>query len=152
MVAGVSGCSGEKTSQIPKNTAETQTESQPENTRHAIESQNDAIRSEERVQGASEPVSTELLDMAELQAAGLDALHNGASDEAYDFARRAMRLDDEDPQVIFLMPMVLAERQRFAEAIKMLDDVAATTPQARLPEMGQKHIVSTGNWNVSSLG
>jgi tetratricopeptide (TPR) repeat protein len=59
-----------------------------------------------------------------------------------------MRLDDDDPQVIFLMAMVLAQRHRFPEAIEMLEEVAETTPQARLPAMGQTAdwLVRYGNW------
>jgi predicted Zn-dependent protease len=53
-----------------------------------------------------------------------------------------------DPQVIFLMARVLAERNRFAEAIKMLDDLAETTPEARLPTLGQtaEWLVLQGHW------
>lgn len=89
------------------------------------------------------------LDLDELHLAGIQALEAGESEAAYDVARQAMRLNDEDPKVIFLMAMVLAERQRFPEAIGMLDELAETTPDARLPALGQTAdwLVRYGRWS-----
>jgi tetratricopeptide (TPR) repeat protein len=97
---------------------------------------------------ASEPQKIESMDAASSRQAGLLAIQNGDSDAAYDYARQAMRLDPENPQVVFLMAMVLAERHRFPEAIEMLEEVAATTPEARLPAMGQTAdwLVRFGQW------
>lgn len=97
----------------------------------------------------SQSKSVKVLDFAALRTAGQEALQDGEIDAAFDYARWAMRLDSKDPQVIFLMASVLAERHRFPEAIAMLDDVAKTTPQARLPAMGQTAdwLVRFGNWS-----
>ncbi len=80
---------------------------------------------------------------SDLHLAGLKALENGKIDVAYDLARQAMRMNDKDPQILYLMAMVLAERKRFPEAIEMLEEVAETTPDARLPALGQ-----TADWHV----
>lgn len=92
--------------------------------------------------------SGKVMDFAALRTAGQQALVAGDTDAAYDYARWAMRLDANDPQVIFLMATVLADRNRFPEAIEMLDAVAKTTPQARLPALGQTAdwLVRYGKW------
>lgn len=71
------------------------------------------------------------------------ALQAGQDEEAFQLARQAMRLAPDDPQVVFLMAMVLGNRKRFPEAIKMLDELATTTPDVRLPVLGQ-----TAEWMV----
>ncbi len=88
------------------------------------------------------------LDAAQLHFAGMKALQEGQVDEAYDYARQAMRTNSEDPPIVFLMATVLAERHRFPEAIEMLEEVAATVPEARLPAMGQTAdwLVRFGQW------
>ena len=87
--------------------------------------------------------------LAEIHQAGLEALQSGESDRAFELARQAMRMDDTDPQVIFLMALVLGDRQRFPEAIEMLDGVAKSTPEARLPALGQTAdwLVRHGDWD-----
>lgn len=88
------------------------------------------------------------LDAAQLHFAGMKALQAGQLDEAYNYARQAMRTNSEDPPIIFLMATVLAERHRFPEAIEMLEEVAATVPEARMPAMGQTAdwLVRFGQW------
>ncbi len=82
-------------------------------------------------------------DPAKLHRAALAALEAGDDDVAFDLGRQAMRVAPEDPQVIFLMAMILGKRNRFPEAIQMLDELAERTPAARLPAMGQ-----TADWMV----
>jgi hypothetical protein len=54
----------------------------------------------------------------------------------------------QDPQVVFLMARVLGSRQRFPEAIRMLDRLAESTPETRLPALGQtaEWMVLHGDW------
>ena len=92
-------------------------------------------------------------DSTELHLLGLEALETGDIDAAYEFARQAFRQNADDPQLIFLMAMVLAERHRFAEAIEMLEGVAETTPQARLPALGHTAdwLVRYGRWEEAEV-
>ncbi|QDV41558.1 tetratricopeptide repeat protein [Stieleria neptunia] len=83
------------------------------------------------------------LDPAELHQAALAALESGDSDRAFTFARQARSAAADDPQSAFLMARVLAERNRFPEAVKMLDDLLVELPDARLPIYGQ-----TADWLV----
>ncbi len=82
-------------------------------------------------------------DPSTLHRQAMLALQAGQDDEAFQLARQAMRLAPDDPQVVFLMAMVLGNRKRFPEAIQMLDELAATTPDVRLPVLGQ-----TAEWMV----
>lgn len=82
-------------------------------------------------------------DPSTLHNQAMLALQAGQDDEAFRLARQAMRLAPEDPQVVFLMAMVLGNRKRFPEAIEMLDELATTTPEVRLPVLGQ-----TAEWMV----
>jgi len=84
-----------------------------------------------------------LVDPAKLQEDAIDALDSGDLETAFKLIRAAKAAAPDDPQVIFLTARVLAERNRFAEAIKMLDDLAETVPEARLPALGQ-----TAEWSV----
>ncbi len=97
---------------------------------------------------ADEPVRSPSRDPAKLRQAAMAALQAGDQDVAFDLGRQAMRVAPDDPQVIFLMAMILGERNRFPESIQMLDDLAATTPDARLPAMGQTAdwLVRYGKW------
>ena len=88
------------------------------------------------------------VDPLKLQDDAIDALDSGDLDAAFRSVRALKSVAPDDPEVIFLMARVLAERNRFAEAIKMLDDLAATTPEARLPTLGQtaEWLVFQGHW------
>ncbi|QEF97494.1 tetratricopeptide repeat protein [Stieleria maiorica] len=73
----------------------------------------------------------------------MSALQSGQDEVAYQLARQAYRIAPDDPQVVFLMAMVFGDRKRFPEAIQMLDELAVTTPEVRLPVLGQ-----TAEWMV----
>ncbi len=83
------------------------------------------------------------VDPVKLQEDALDALDSGDLDTAFKLVRAAKSATPDDPQTIFLMARVLAERNRFPEAIKMLDELAEAVPEARLPVLGQ-----TADWSV----
>ncbi|WP_372895617.1 tetratricopeptide repeat protein [Stieleria sp.] len=82
-------------------------------------------------------------DPATLHRQAMLALQAGQDEQAFQLARQAMRLAPDDPQVVFLMALVLGNRKRFPEAIMMLDELATTTPDVRLPVLGQ-----TAEWMV----
>jgi tetratricopeptide (TPR) repeat protein len=81
----------------------------------------------------------------QLREAALQALGAGQDDLAFDYARQAMRIAPENPQVVFLLAMVLGDRHRYAEAIQLLQELAAREPTTRLPALGQ-----TAEWMVES--
>lgn len=83
------------------------------------------------------------VDPAQLREDAIDALDARDLDEAFRLVRAAKAAAPEDDETTFVMARVLAERNRFAEAIKMLDDLAEDVPEARLPVLGQ-----TAEWSV----
>jgi tetratricopeptide (TPR) repeat protein len=83
------------------------------------------------------------VDPAKLQQAGLVALQAGDVDAASKLARAAILAAPDDPQSIFLMARAFAARNRYSEAIKLLDDMADRVPSSRLPVLGQ-----TAEWLV----
>ncbi|MDB4810210.1 tetratricopeptide repeat protein [bacterium] len=91
---------------------------------------------------AETSVSVEALRYREQALAALDAERD---DLAFELARKAKRLAPEDPQVVFLMALILADRQRFPEAIRMLDVLAEKNPSVKLPAMGQ-----TADWMIKA--
>ncbi|WP_145389601.1 tetratricopeptide repeat protein [Stieleria neptunia] len=98
------------------------------------------------VEPIAEPSATDSSpppDPATLHNQAMLALQAGQDDQAFQLARQAMRLAPEDPQVVFLMAMVLGNRKRYPEAIAMLDELATTTAEVRLPVLGQ-----TAEWMV----
>jgi tetratricopeptide (TPR) repeat protein len=88
-------------------------------------------------------------DLLALQDEAAIALEDDNHDQAYQLARQVMRLAPDDPSSIFLMARVFGRRNRFPEAIQMLDQLAATTPEARLPVLGQtaQWMVQYGKWD-----
>ena len=84
----------------------------------------------------------------ELQDQAAQALQEGDVDTAYRLMRVVYRQDPENPQAIFLMARVFAEKNRFRQAIQMLDDLAESVPDARLPALGQtaEWLVVQGDW------
>ena len=80
---------------------------------------------------------------AEAAKLAAESLRTGDIDAAYQHARVAMSQTPEDPQVIFLMARVLGLRHRFPEAVRMLDRLAVSHPETRLPALGQ-----TSEWLV----
>ncbi|WP_233215240.1 tetratricopeptide repeat protein [Rhodopirellula bahusiensis] len=87
-------------------------------------------------------------DLFALQDEAAIALENDDHDKAYQLARQVMRLAPNDPSSIFLMARVFGRRNRFPEAIQMLDKLALSTPDARLPVLGQtaQWMVQFGKW------
>lgn len=75
----------------------------------------------------------------------LAAMDSGDLDLAFELVRAAKAAAPDDPETTFLMAHVLAERNRFTEAIKLLDDLAVEAPDAKLPVLGQ-----TADWMVIS--
>nr|WP_236649260.1 tetratricopeptide repeat protein [Rhodopirellula sp. SM50] len=105
--------------------------------------------SNQATSNSAEPMATAAADQppvpdpATLHRQAMLALQAGQDEKAFQLARQAMRLAPDDPQVVFLMALVLGNRKRFPEAIKMLDELATTTPEVRLPVLGQ-----TAEWMV----
>lgn len=87
-------------------------------------------------------------DPAQLFEDASDAFSEGDSDRAFRLIRQANKLDSASPDITFLMAQVLAERNRFAEAVKLLDEFAARQPDARFPVLGQTAdwLVIAGRW------
>ncbi len=83
--------------------------------------------------------------VGQLREAALQALGAGQEDLAFECARQAMRLEPDNPQVVFLLAMVLGDRHRYAEAIAMLQELSIREPTTRLPALGQ-----TAEWMVES--
>jgi tetratricopeptide (TPR) repeat protein len=81
----------------------------------------------------------------QLREAALQALGAGQENLAFECARQAMRIEPENPQVVFLFAMVLGDRHRYAEAIQLLQDLSQREPKTRLPALGQ-----TAEWMVES--
>ena len=94
-------------------------------------------------------VQTPPPDAAEIRNQALLALEAGEDETAFALGRQAMRLAPDDPQVVFLNAMILGKRNRFPEAIRMLDQLAVTTPEVRLPALGQTAdwLVRYGQWS-----
>ncbi len=88
-------------------------------------------------------------DAARLQQDALAAMELGDDDRAFKLARTAVSVAPENPQSVFLLAMILGQRHRFPEAIKMLDDLAEENPAVRLPVLGQtaEWMVSFGMWS-----
>ena len=83
--------------------------------------------------------------VGQLREAALQALGSGQEDLAFECARQAMRLEPDNPQVVFLLAMVLGDRHRYAEAIQMLQELSVREPTTLLPALGQ-----TAEWMVES--
>ena len=81
----------------------------------------------------------------QLREAALQALGNGQDDLAFECVRQAIRIEPENPQIVFLFAMVLGDRHRYAEAIQLLQELSAREPTTRLPALGQ-----TAEWMVES--
>lgn len=82
-------------------------------------------------------------DLAELRQTGLVALESGDLEKADELAYQLIDAAPDDPQNIFLLCFVLAEQNRFAEAIKRLEDLAE-----RVPNLQQAVSIQTVQWMV----
>ena len=93
------------------------------------------LRQSKRLPSVSTPpVSTPPpADPLQLQEETIAALEAGDLDTAFKRIRAAIRITPEDPQTVFLMARVLAERNRFPEAIWMLDEMAKKVPMRVFP-------------------
>ena len=98
---------------------------------------------ESRPQKAITPPTSE-----ELQQTAIVALDKGDTDEAFRLIRLAESAAPDDLQTTFIKARILAERNRFREAVRLLDALAERDPQAQLPVMGQtaEWLVHQGNW------
>lgn len=65
------------------------------------------------------------------------ALDSGDLDTTFELVRDLSRVDVENPQTIFLMDHVLAEKRRFRMAVKMLADLALEFPDTQLAVLDQ---------------
>jgi len=94
---------------------------------------------------------SEVRDPERLQEDAINALDSGDLVEAFELVRDLKRLDGENPQTIFLMARVLAEKHRFRQAVKMLDDLAMEFPDAKLAVLGQtaEWLVFQGDWEAA---
>ncbi len=88
-------------------------------------------------------------DPAKLHQEALLAYETGDENAAFDLGRQAMRLAPNDPQVVFFTARILGDRNRFPEAIVMLDELAENSPDLRLPALGQtaEWLVRFGQWS-----
>ncbi|MDG2221536.1 MAG: tetratricopeptide repeat protein [Rubripirellula sp.] len=82
---------------------------------------------------------------AQLKEFALQALDLGQDDVAFKLVRKALRREPENPEIIYFHAMILAERNRFHEAIQILDELAEKVPQSKLPVLGQ-----TAEWMVEA--
>ena len=84
-----------------------------------------------------------------LRELSLEAMDRGEEDLAFNLVRQAKRFAPQDPQVVFLMALLLADRHRYPEAIRMLDELAKTNEEIRLPAMGQTAdwLIKSGDWD-----
>lgn len=94
---------------------------------------------------------SEVSDPESLQEDAINALDSGDLVEAFELVRDLKRLDGENPQTIFLMARVLAQKHRFRQAVKMLDDLAMEFPDAKLAVLGQtaEWLVFQGDWEAA---
>jgi tetratricopeptide (TPR) repeat protein len=94
------------------------------------------------------PENPAILEPSQLRKEGLAALEAKEVDKADELARAAIAVSPNDPENIFLLAIVLAEQNRFAEAIKRLENLAAEVPSTRLPVLGQTAawMVEQGRW------
>lgn len=97
---------------------------------------------------APQAIKREPIDPDQLRGEALAALEAGDLDVALERIRKAQSADPDHPDSQFVMAQVLAGRNRFAEAIKILDDMSEKTPDARLPILGQTAdwLVEHGRW------
>ncbi|QDT10307.1 tetratricopeptide repeat protein [Planctomycetes bacterium K23_9] len=98
---------------------------------------------------AAAPATPQEPSAAQLRDYALSALEQGDDDVAFEAVRQVNRLAPDHPESIFLHALVLGDRHRYHEAIKILDDLSIKTPATRLPSLGQtaEWMVLAGNYN-----
>ena len=89
----------------------------------------------------------------QLRAEILAALEAGDEDQAFELVRAAKRVAPRDPQITFLMAMILSQRNRFREAVMMLDAMARSIPSTRGTVLGQTAdwLVESGQWSAAEM-
>ncbi|MDM4017252.1 tetratricopeptide repeat protein [Roseiconus lacunae] len=103
---------------------------------------------EHRSDPPSAIIETSPIDPRQETQLASQALNDEEFESAYRHARNAYRASPDDPAVMFVMARVLGQRQRFPEAIRMLDRVAKQDPNATLPALGQsaQWLIQDGQW------
>lgn len=147
----IAGCNSEssQTTPAPSTTAKTGSQQNAASSKstEAAQRPNPATKTPLPKSQAKKEEAREINVFA-LQDDAAIALQADDHDKAYQLARQAMRIAPSDPTSVFLMARVLGRRNRFPEAIQMLDKLALTTPDARLPVLGQtaQWMVQFGMW------
>ena len=91
------------------------------------------------------------LSIEALQQSVIDDLEVGDLDAAWKSIRIVIREDPNNFDSLYLRARVLAERNRFAEAVKILDDLSGRDPGIRLPVLGQtaEWLTFDGRWEAA---
>jgi tetratricopeptide (TPR) repeat protein len=86
-----------------------------------------------------------------LQQLVIEHLETGDLDSAWNSIRIASRIDSDNFDTRYLKARVLAERNRFVEAVKTLDDLAIQDPSIQLPVLGQtaEWLTFDGRWQAA---
>ena len=95
--------------------------------------------------------ASEVPTIEEIQDSVIDSLDTGDLDRAWESIRLASRIDRENFDTRYLRARVLAERNRFAEAVKQLDQLASEDPNILLPVLGQtaEWLTYDGRWKTA---
>lgn len=103
-------------------------------------------KSDQNLRTSDPPPSLEAL-----QELVIESLELGETDKAWSMIRQAARMDREDFDTRYLMARVLAERNRFTEAVKILDELSGEDPQIQLPVWGQtaEWLTYDGKWSLA---
>lgn len=147
----IAGCNSEssQTTPTPSTTAKTGSQQNAASSKstEATQRPNPATKTPLPKSQAKKEEAREI-DVFALQDDAAIALQADDHDKAYQLARQAMRIAPSDPTSVFLMARVLGRRNRFPEAIRMLDKLALASPEARLPVLGQtaQWMVQFGKW------
>lgn len=96
-------------------------------------------------------VATGALKIEQIQDSVIDSLDAGDLDGAWKSIRLASRIDQDNFDTRYLRARVLAERNRFAEAVQHLDQLAAEDPNILLPVLGQtaEWLTYDGRWEAA---
>jgi len=78
----------------------------------------------------------------------MQSLQAGDVEEAGKAIRTAVALETDNSQVRFTLAIVLGQEHRYPEAVMMLDELAISVPETRLPALGQtaEWLVLQGEW------
>ena len=85
---------------------------------------------------------------AQLYEQALVAMDRDQEDLAFELVRKAKKLAPDNSKVSFLMALVLADRHRYPEAIRLLEKLSETDSSIKLPAMGQTAdwLIKSGKW------